>query len=69
VPVSRIFGAALFAVGAVLLIFAYNASNAPVDRVVDTFTGHYTHQTMVYLALGVCGVVAGGLLVLVGRRG
>lgn len=66
--IGQIFGAALLAVGVVLLVFAYQASNAPVDQVVNTFTGHYTHQTMTYLMLGVVGVVGGGLLFLFGRR-
>jgi len=65
---SQILGAALLAVGAILLVFAYQASNAPLDQVVSTVTGHYTQQTMWYLVLGVVGVVVGGLLVARGGR-
>ena len=65
---TQIIGAALLAVGAVLLVFAYQASNAPLNQVVDTVTGHYTQQTMWYLVLGVVGVVVGGLLVARGGR-
>ena len=65
---TQIIGAALLAVGAVLLVFAYQASNAPLNQVVNTVTGHYTQQTMMYLVLGVVGVVVGGLLVARGGR-
>jgi drug/metabolite transporter (DMT)-like permease len=68
VPSSQILGAALFAIGVVLLIFAYQASNAPLDQVLSTVTGRYSQQTMVYLVLGIGGVVAGGLLFARGRR-
>ncbi len=65
---TQIIGAALLAVGAILLVFAYQSSNAPLNQVVNTVTGHYTQQTMMYLVLGVVGVVVGGLLVARGGR-
>ena len=65
---NQIIGAALLAVGAVLLVFAYQASNAPLDQVVNTITGHYTQQTVWYFVLGVASVVVGGLLVMRGGR-
>jgi drug/metabolite transporter (DMT)-like permease len=65
---SRIIGAALFAIGVVLLIFAYRASNAPLEQISDTLTGHYSNQTMWYCVVGVAAAVAGGLLFLVGSR-
>jgi drug/metabolite transporter (DMT)-like permease len=66
---SQILGAVLLAIGAVLLLFAYQASNAPLDQVVNAVTGRYSHQTMVYLVLGIGGVVAGGLMFARGARG
>ena len=65
---SRIAGAALFAVGVVFLVFAYRASNAPLERISDTLTGHYSNQTMWYLIVGVGGAIAGGLLFVLGTR-
>ena len=59
VQMSRILGAALFAIGVVLLIFAYRASNAPLDQISDALTGHYSNQTMWYLILGVGGIIGG----------
>jgi drug/metabolite transporter (DMT)-like permease len=66
---SRIAGAVLFGVGVVFLVFAYHASNAPLERIADTLTGHYSNQTTWFLILGVAGVIGGGLLfALSGRR-
>lgn len=66
--VNRIFGAALLAIGVVLLVFAYRASSAPLDQVSNALTGRFTDQTMWYLLLGVAGVIGGGLLFLRGAR-
>lgn len=64
----QIAGVAVLAVGAVLLGFAYNASNAPVDQLANTLTGRFTDRTMLYLWLGVAAAVGGGLLAVFGRR-
>ena len=68
-PMNRVLGAALFAIGLVLLLFAYRASNAPLEQIADTLTGHYSNQTMWYLTLGVGGAIGGGLLFVFGSRG
>lgn len=64
----QIVGLAALAVGAVLLGFAYHASNAPADQVADALTGRFTDRTMLYLWLGVAAAVGGGLLAVFGRR-
>lgn len=63
----RMLGAAALAVGVVLLVFAFNASNAPVEQIADTLTGRYTDRTMWYLLGGVAAVVAGGSLIMSGK--
>jgi hypothetical protein len=69
VQMSRILGAVLLAIGVVPLIFAYRATNAPLEQISDTLTGHYSSQTMWYFMFGVGGAVAGGLLLAcTGRR-
>jgi drug/metabolite transporter (DMT)-like permease len=68
VQIGRIAGAALFAVGVLLLVFAHRASNAPLERISDTLTGHYSNQTMWYLILGVGCAIGGGLLFALGGR-
>jgi drug/metabolite transporter (DMT)-like permease len=68
VQMSRIVGAVLVAVGALLLIFAYRASNAPLEQVSDALTGRYSEHTMWYLIAGVAAAVGGGLLFVMGGR-
>lgn len=59
---SNIIGLLVLAVGAVLLFFAWRASNAPVEQLSEALTGRYTDNTMLYLVGGVVGVVAGAAL-------
>jgi hypothetical protein len=61
-------GYVLVAVGAVLLWFAYSASNAPVDQITTALTGQHTDRTMWYLILGVVAAAGGGCMALFGRR-
>jgi hypothetical protein len=65
---TRIIGIVVLVVGIVLLGFGINAAHAPLDRLSETFTGRYTHQTMLYLVIGAVAIVGGGLLALAGRR-
>ena len=65
---GQITGIVVFAVGLVLLYFAYNASNAPVDQIANAVTGRFTSQTMWYLVGGIAAALGGGLLFLFGRR-
>jgi drug/metabolite transporter (DMT)-like permease len=67
-PMNRILGLVLLVVGAILLVFAYRASNAPVDQISNALTGRFTDQTMWFVILGGIGVVAGGLLAAFGSR-
>lgn len=60
----RIIGLVALAVGAILLVFAFNASNAPVDQLANTLTGRYTDNTMTYLIAGVAAVIGGGAMVM-----
>jgi len=61
---SRVLGLSALALGAFLLVIAYNASNAPVDQVAEALTGRYTDHTMWYVLAGIVAVVGGGVLVL-----
>ena len=67
--IFRIFGLAVLAVGIVLLIFGYNASQSATERIVEGFTGRYTNQTMWYMIGGIAAVVGGlGLSIWGGGR-
>lgn len=65
---SRIVGIVALAIGVVLLIFAQQATEAPVEELSNTLTGRYTDETMWYLVAGVAAAVGGGALLLFGRR-
>ena len=65
---KRVIGIVVLAVGAVLLGFAYHATNAPMERVSDAVTGRYSNETMWYFGVGIAAVVGGGLLALFGNR-
>lgn len=65
---SRIIGVALFAIGVVVLAFAYNSTKAPLEELSNTITGRYSDETMWYFAVGIAAAVGGGLLAVFGRR-
>jgi uncharacterized membrane protein YdcZ (DUF606 family) len=59
---SKILGLIALVVGALLLFFAWRASNAPLEQLSEAVTGRYSGATMWYLVGGVVGVVAGAAL-------
>ena len=64
----RVIGAVIAIIGVVLLAFGFNASHSLADRASETFTGRYTHETMVYFIVGAAALIGGGLVALTGRR-
>ncbi|MGE0714855.1 MAG: DUF3185 family protein [Alphaproteobacteria bacterium] len=65
---SGIFGIVLLSVGAILLAFAWRASQAPVDQVVETLTGRFTNETMWYIVGGAAALIAGVALTVMRPR-
>lgn len=65
---SRIVGIVALAIGVVLLIFAQQATQTPVEELSNTLTGRYTDETMWYLVAGVAAAVGGVALLIFGRR-
>lgn len=63
-----IFGIVLLVVGALLLVFAWRAANAPVDQVVESLTGRFTDGTMLFLIAGAAAAVGGLFLVVAPPR-
>lgn len=59
---TKIVGIVLLVVGAVLLFFGYQASQAVGDQLTEVFTGRFTDETMWYLIAGVAAVIAGVFL-------
>lgn len=65
---SSIIGIVSIALGAVLLFFAWRASNTPVEQISEALTGRYTENTMLYVLGGVAGIVIGLVLLFRGYK-
>ncbi len=65
---NRIIGVVIFAIGVVLLGFAFNSTDAPLEQLSNTITGRYSDETMWYFAVGIAAAVGGGLLATFGSR-
>ena len=66
---KRVLGLVLLVVGAVLLYFGFQATDAPLEQARESVTGDYSDQTMLYLVGGAAAAVAGlGLLFFGGKR-
>tara|TARA_R110001592_G_scaffold64194_4_gene197434 strand:+ start:8336 stop:8554 length:219 start_codon:yes stop_codon:yes gene_type:complete len=63
----QILGIGVFLMGVVLLVFAYNATEAPVDQISDMLTGRYSDTTMLYIVAGIITMVGGGLAAVFGK--
>jgi LPXTG-motif cell wall-anchored protein len=61
-------GLVLLVVGAVLLYFGLQASDAPLEQARETLTGDDSDQTMLYLVGGAAAAVGGLALLLFGKR-
>lgn len=65
---KKILGLVLLVVGAVLLYFGVQATDAPLEEARETLTGDYSDQTMLYLIGGAAAVAAGIALLLFGGK-
>lgn len=65
---KRVIGIVVLAIGAILLGFAYHATDAPMERISDAMIGRYSNETMWYFGVGIAAFVGGGLLALFGSR-
>lgn len=66
--INRILGLVVFALGLLLLKFAYDATQAPVEELTNKLTGNYSDQTMWYFAAGVAAIIGGLFLGAFGAR-
>lgn len=62
----RIIGFVLLAVGVVLLLFGFNASQSVGEQVVEGVTGRFTNETMMFIIGGVATLVAGAAMAIWG---
>jgi drug/metabolite transporter (DMT)-like permease len=65
---KKVIGAVLLVVGAVLLYFGFQASDAPLEQARESLTGEYSDRTMLYLIGGAAAAVGGLALLVMGRR-
>lgn len=65
---SWLLGLGAFALGEVLLIFAWSASGARIDQAAKALSGGYASEAVWFLVIGVVSVVIGGGLLLFGGR-
>jgi hypothetical protein len=65
---ARLLGIAIAAAGIVFLIAGLNATDAPVERLSETFTGKYTQETIMYIAGGLAAIVAGIVVAVTASR-
>ncbi|MCX7545056.1 DUF3185 family protein [Marinicella gelatinilytica] len=61
---NKIIGLVLLVLGAVLVFFGLNATEAPLEEVSEAVTGRYSDQTMYYLIGGAVSAVVGIVLLL-----
>ena len=64
----QILGIVLLAVGILLLVLGYNATQSPAEEVTETLTGRFTDRTTWMLIGGVAGIVGGLALTVFGKR-
>jgi len=65
----RVLGIVLLVVGAALLYFGYQATEAPVESAKQTITGKYSDKTMLWLVGGAAAGIAGVAMIALGARG
>lgn len=59
---QKLIGVVLLVVGALLLVFGFQASQSLGDQVVETFTGRFTDGTMFMIIGGAAALAAGAFL-------
>ena len=65
---KQIAGIVLLVVGAVLLYFGFQATDAPLEQARESLTGDYSDRTMLYLIGGGAAAIAGVALLFFSKR-
>ena len=66
---KKLVGIVLLVLGAALLYFGWQATDAPLEQAREGLTGEYSDRTMQYLIGGAVAAAAGiGLLLFGGKR-
>jgi hypothetical protein len=67
-PLGRVIGLMLLAVGVALLVVGHDATDSPLEHLSKAVTGKYSQDTMWYLVGGAAAIVGGAALALFGAR-
>jgi hypothetical protein len=68
VSTRKVLGLVLLVVGAVLLYYGAQATDAPLEQAREALTGDYSDRTMLYLICGAAAFIGGLALLLVRKR-
>ncbi len=66
---QTIIGGVLLALGVTLLIIGFSSADSVVDQTKEFFTGRFTETTTWFILGGVVSTTAGGLMLILPRRG
>jgi hypothetical protein len=66
--IGRIIGLALLALGVVLMIFGFTATDTLGEQASKVFFGRYTNETMAMIVGGIVSAVVGLCLTVFGAR-
>ena len=61
--IMRNVGVVLVATGVVFLVVGFASIAAPVEKLMQALSGHYSSQTVLYIAACFAALAAGGLIV------
>ncbi len=67
-PMLRILGIGIGAAGIVLLVLGIMATDTFGEGFMKSFTGHYSDQTVWFIAGGAAGIVVGGIMAGMGGK-
>ncbi len=65
---QRILGIVILVVGVVLLVIGLQATDSFGERLMNTFTGHWSDKTNFYIIGGAAAFVGGLLLTMMGTK-
>ena len=64
----RLLGVGVALIGLVFVVVGIDSTHTPLEQLSQTFTGKFTHETMLYITGGLAAIIAGGVLVVLRPR-
>lgn len=63
-----LIGVAMIVGGVAMIVTGMQASNSLVDQLSDTFLGHFTHHTTMFIVGGIALAVGGAVVAFIGAN-